>query len=150
MHLPIQQCFARDIDDSSDDLDFIFHHYYKARRWSILPAEKGWKPLTDVFETDDEIVIVMDIAGITTQDIKLNLIKNLLIIRGIRREQVGDRKRHFHKMEIDFGPFERRIEMPAPVDPDRTSARYLHGFLEIHLPKLTERRESATVEITIG
>ena len=149
MHLPIPRCFTRDIGDSSDDLDFIFNHYYKARRWSILPAEKGWKPLTDVFETDDEIVIVMDIAGITTQDIKLSLIKNLLIIRGIRREQIGDRKRHFHKMEIDFGPFERRIEMPAPVDPDMTSARYLHGFLEIHLPKRAEGPGPATVEITI-
>lgn len=150
MSLPALRCFTRDIDEGADDLDFIFNHYYKARRWSILPAEKGWKPLTDVYETDDEIVIVMDIAGITTQDIKLSLIRKLLIIRGVRREQVGDRKRHFHKMEIDFGPFERRIELPAPVNPERTKAKYLHGFLEIHLPKRAEGPEPGTVEIKIG
>ncbi len=131
---------VRDTDDVNDDLDFIFNHYYKARRWSLMPAEKGWKPLTDMFETEDEIIIVMDIAGITTNDIKLSMIRNILIIRGVRREQTGRRKRHFHKMEIDFGPFERSIELPSPVNPNRTSVRYLHGFLEIHLPKQEEQR----------
>ena len=150
MRIPAPIYIARDLDDASDDLDFIFNHYYKARRWSVLPAEKGWKPLTDVYETDEEIVIVMDIAGISVQEIKLSLVKNILIIRGIRREQVGRRKRHFHKMEIDFGPFERRIEMPAPVDSERTEANYLHGFLEIHLPKRTEGLSTEPVEIKIG
>ncbi|HHE47085.1 MAG TPA: Hsp20/alpha crystallin family protein [Bacteroidetes bacterium] len=140
---------ARDTDDIDDDLDFVFNHYYKARRWSIMPAEKGWKPLTDVYETDDEVVIVMDIAGITTQDIKLILIKNILTIHGIRRERHGQRKRHFHKMEIDFGPFERIIELPAPVDPERNNARYVQGFLEIHLPK-REEALSGSIEISIS
>ena len=149
MHLPAPRYLGRDIDDVSDDLDFIFNHYYKARRWSILPAEKGWKPLTDVYETDEEIVIVMDIAGISVEDIKLNLIKNILIIRGIRRPQVGRIKRHFHKMEIDFGPFERRIELPAAVDSERTLAQYLHGFLEIHLPKRKGELSTEPVEIKI-
>ena len=131
---------ARDTDDAVDDLDFIFNRYYRARRWQTQPAEVAWRPLTDMFETEDEIIIVMDIAGITLNDIKLSIIGNILSIRGVRREQTGRLKRHFHKMEIDFGPFERSVKLPSPVNPNRTSVRYLHGFLEIHLPKQEEQR----------
>lgn len=135
MHRSTPSYFARDFDDVADELDFIFNQYSKACRWNLMPVEKGWRPLTDMYETEDKIVIVMDIAGISTNDVKLNLLRNVLTIRGIRRWQVGEKKPHFHKMEIDFGPFERRIELPAPVDHNRVTTRYLQGFLEIHLPK---------------
>lgn len=143
---PIQQ--ARDYDDVSNEVDFIFSHYFKARRWSLIPAEKGWRPATDMFELEDEIVVVMDIAGIKSNDISLGLDGNILTIRGIRHEQIGKQKRHFHKMEIDFGPFEHKIELPASVDPDHTRAKYLQGFLEIHLPK-KEKRFEGKIKIEI-
>jgi len=145
---PSQLQQARDFDDASEDLDFVFSHYFKARRWSLIPAEKGWRPATDVFEAENEIVIVMDIAGIMSKDISLRLDNNILTIRGVRHEKTGRSKRHFHKMEIDFGPFERKIEMPAPVDPDNTQANYSQGFLEIHLPK-KEKKFLGKIEIKI-
>lgn len=123
-------------DDSSDELDFLFNTFYKNRRPVLMPVEKGWKPLTDVFETDENIVVMVDIAGISINDVKLTLFNNILTIRGIRREHPRTEKRHYHKMEIDFGPFERRVELPARIDPDRAERRYLQGFLEIVLPKL--------------
>jgi len=139
---------TKEFDDVDDELEFTFNHYFKSRRWVLMPADKGWRPLTDVYETDEEIVIVMDIAGITTKSISVSLHKNILIIRGIRREHIGLHKRHFHKMEIDFGPFERRIELPVSVDPDNATSRYIQGFLEIHLPK-KETQCPDTVEIEI-
>jgi HSP20 family protein len=123
-------------DEFNDELDFIFNTFYKSRRPVLMPIEKGWKPLTDVFETDDEVVIVMDIAGISVNDVKLTLLGNSLTIRGIRREHPVEEKRHYHKMEIDFGPFQRRIEIPARIDPYRAVRRYVQGFLEIRLQKI--------------
>ncbi len=131
VHYPIQ---LKD-DESSDELDFLFNTFYKNRRPVLMPVEKGWKPLTDLFETDENVVVMIDIAGISINDVKLTLQNNVLTIRGIRREHPPSEKRHYHKMEIDFGPFERRIELPARVDPDRAERRYLQGFLEIVLPK---------------
>jgi len=123
-------------DEFSEELDFIFNTFYKSRRPMLMPIEKGWKPLTDVYETDDEVVIVMDIAGISVNDIKLTLQdQRLLIIRGIRRERSNDEKRHYHKMEIDFGPFQRKIDLPSRIDPERATNNYSQGFLEIRLPK---------------
>ncbi len=122
-------------DESTDELDFLFHSFYKNRRPVLMSSEKGWRPLTDVFETDENVVVMIDIAGISINDVRLTLFGNILTIRGIRREHHSIEKRHYHKMEIDFGPFERRIELPARIDADRAERRYLQGFLEIVLPK---------------
>lgn len=126
---------TREFDDIADDLDFVFNNYFKTRRWALMPTEKGWKPQTDMYETEDRIVVVIDIAGISTRDISLHVYKNELTIRGVRREKIGKQKRHFHKMEIDFGPFERHLELPAPVDTDNVTTKYLNGFFQINLPK---------------
>lgn len=135
MVLPKDPLQVKD-DEFSEELDFIFNTFYKSRRPMLMPIEKGWKPLTDVYETDDEVVIVMDIAGISVNDIKLTLQdQRLLIIRGIRRERSNDEKRHYHKMEIDFGPFQRKIDLPSRIDPERATNNYSQGFLEIRLPK---------------
>ena len=47
--------------------------------------------------------------------------------------------RNYHKMEIDFGPFERHIELPGPIEQGGVKASYRDGFLEIRLPKAVER-----------
>jgi HSP20 family protein len=133
---PLPVIHAHDFDDVSDEFNFVYSHYFKSRRWSLLPADKIWRPATDLYESAEEFVIIMDIAGITAADISLKIHDKILTIRGIRREKTGEAKRHFHKMEIDHGLFERRIEIPNPIDPEKTRARYSQGFLEIHLPKI--------------
>lgn len=125
----------KDFNDINDELDFLFNNVFKTNRPVLWPTQKAWKPPTDMFETEKEIVVIMDMAGITTRDISLKLDSNILYLRGIRREIPGVGKRKYYKMEIDFGPFERRIELPSPVDPDSVTARYFQGFLEIILPK---------------
>lgn len=141
---PKQIHSLKDFDDLNDELDFLFNNVFKTHRPVLWPSDRGWKPATDMYETEDEIVIIMDIAGITTRDISLRLDNDVLHLRGIRRELSGGGKRKYHKMEIDFGPFERRIELPTAVNPDLVTARYYQGFLEIHLPKRekTERYEA--------
>lgn len=138
----------RDLDDASEELDFLLDSYFPARRSYLMPAERGWRPRTDMFETDDEIVIMVDLAGITTRDFRLQLEGNQLILRGIRREYCCEGKRKYYKMEIDFGPFERRIDLPATIDSEKVEARYSQGFLEIRLPK-RELNGNANKEITI-
>ena len=125
----------RKFDDINDELDFLFNNYFKHKHSVLMPVDKGWKPMTDVYETEDEFVVVMDIAGIAVDDITANLKDRILILRGIRREHNLDPKRKYHKMEVDFGPFERRIELPCPVDSEGVKTRYTRGFLEIRLPK---------------
>jgi len=125
----------REFDDINDELDFLFNNFFQARHPVMMPVKRGWKPPTDVYETDDEMVVVMDIAGIDARDVKVQIEGRALVIRGIRREPALGVKRTYHKMEIDYGLFERKIELPADVDPAQVTTNYHHGFLEIHLTK---------------
>lgn len=135
-------------DDLNDELDFLFNSYFKNQRAVLMPSEKGWKPNTDLYETEKELVVTMDIAGISARDIKIHLQRNILILRGIRRERIHETKRRYHKMEIDFGPFERRIELPCSVGAEGVTAGYSQGLLEIRLPKLAKGNQQH-IEIKI-
>ncbi len=128
----------KDFDDLSEELDFLLGSYYKSRRPVLMSVEKGWRPPTDMYETAKEIVITVDIAGVTTRDVSLKLDGNSLTIRGVRHGQ-NCGKRQYHSMEIDYGMFERRLELPVSIDPDGIKARFVHGFLEIRLIKMDRK-----------
>ena len=58
-------------------------------------------------------------------------------------------KRHYHSMEVQVGPFERRFRLPVVVDPASIRANYEHGFLEIRLAKQPPRASGAhSVRVT--
>jgi len=56
-------------------------------------------------------------------------------VRGIRQDSSGPGKKHFHKMEINVGPFSRRVAIGVEVDPARATATYRAGFLYVTFPK---------------
>jgi HSP20 family protein len=101
-----------------------------------LPSELTWEPATDVVETEGEIVVTVDIAGMNGKDINVVTDGKSLRISGHRRTSPSPGKKQFHKLEIPIGPFERAIELPARVDPSKVTAHYSKGFLQIRIRKL--------------
>ena len=131
----------------SDDLDYMFSHSFYIKRPSLAMQEQAWRPAADVFETEDQVVVIIDIASISEKDLSIALENDTLIVRGIRRELSGFRKRHYHKMEIDFGPFERVIKLPCLVADKEVKAKYKNGFLEIRLQKMISERCEIKIQI---
>lgn len=93
-----------------------------------------WHPPTDLYETDDKFIIRVEIAGMNKEEFCVSLDNNILTISGVRPDM--PLRRSFHQMEILFGDFKTAAELPSPVDPDRVTAEYRDGFLNIHLPKI--------------
>ena len=121
----------------ADELEVYFNEVAHGRPIGFVGSLK-WKPPTDVYETDDAVVVHMDIAGMHPGDFHVELADGILTISGERLAR-REGKRHYHAMEIQIGPFERRLRIPAPVDPDSVHASYEAGFLEVRLQKLTAR-----------
>ncbi len=94
-----------------------------------------WKPLTDVYETEDSVVVKMEIAGLRDEDLEVAVQGNVLTVSGIRSD-ISER-RAYHQMEIPFGRFEIAIDLPLPVDLENAGAEYKDGFLTVILPKPT-------------
>ena len=101
--------------------------------WRLTVQPNVWRPPTDLFETEENFVVRVEIAGMRDADFSITLDKQVLSIRGIRPE--FPERKAFHQMEIHFGEFVSEVEIPSPVDPDRVEAVYQDGFLRVILPK---------------
>ena len=109
----------------------IFH----AITWHVRAST--WTPPTDVYETDENFIVRVEIAGMRDEDFEIAIENNLLLISG-QRPDLNER-RAYHQMEIRFGKFEIAVEIPAPVQIEGAAAEYKDGFLMIQLPKATTK-----------
>ncbi len=98
-------------------------------------CEPFMEPPVDVYETDSEVVVVVEMAGIGDEEVGLEAEGNTLVISGQRKPLHGRPQRVYSQMEISHGPFRRELFLPAEVDPDGAHAAYKDGILEISLPK---------------
>lgn len=92
-------------------------------------------PPTDVYQTPEAVVIVMEITGMRGQDVEMSITEGRLTIRGEKHDPLIHGERVYAQMEIGRGPFERTVPLPASVDADQAVVRYEDGLLEITLPK---------------
>ncbi len=103
-----------------------------AVNWQVLPTV--WSPPTDVYETDNEYVVRVEVAGMREADFEVTLEDGHLFINGIRPDVLE--RRAYHQMEIRFGKFFTAISIPGPVDLEKSEAEYKNGFLTVVLPKI--------------
>jgi HSP20 family protein len=105
----------------------------EGKRWRILNRPHIWRPPTDVYETEDGIVIRVEIAGVRESDFNLYVDNHRVLINGIRSD-IPER-RAYQQMEIYYGDFNIEVELPVPVLVDQVQAVYRQGFLRVFLPK---------------
>ena len=95
---------------------------------------RGFRPEADAFyeESTRDIVVRFDLPGMALDDIELLVDRRQLVVRGERRFPGGE-GRVYQQVEMDYGPFERRVRLMVDVDPDVTVATYEAGILEVRL-----------------
>ena len=104
-------------------------------------AGRFWQPPIDIHETDEAVLVKVELAGVKADDLQVSLSPDdrLLNVSGSRGESVRDRegRTRCHQMEVYFGPFERAVALPSGIrlDRDAIKATYKEGFLLVTLPK---------------
>ena len=106
-----------------------------------------WQPSADVFETEHEVVVRFEVAGVRGDDLRVNVEGTVLRLRGVRRTPPSSAIDRLHQMEISFGPFEREIAIQAVFDSEGVRARLEDGFLEVRIPKRSRERRSLEIEV---
>lgn len=104
-------------------------------QFGLRSSSAGFDPSLDLIETEENVVVVVDVPGIEPANVDVSLVGNMLTLRGERMPVIvaeGD-KRHLH--ELHSGKFVRSIPLPVAVDPERVSAAARNGVLTIHLAK---------------
>jgi HSP20 family protein len=101
-------------------------------RWRFSTRSHGWRPPTDLFESDNLLVVRVEVAGMREGDFSVALEDRFLLVRGFRPDIAEHRA--YHQMEIPFGEFVTAVELPYPVVAEAIEAVYRDGFLRIVLP----------------
>ncbi len=130
-----------------EEMNKILKHVFAE---SVSFAGRGvWMPPCDVYETEQNIVILMEIAGIEKKELKISLEANYLTIKGFRNDpSKQDGRRNYYYMELNFGPFERLVFIPCAIDAEHVKVTYEQGLLKITLPKKTVgEKEEKIIEI---
>jgi HSP20 family protein len=124
--------------------------YFGSSKPPLVHFARMWEPAIDVYETETEVVVLVELAGIKQDEIEVVVDGNTLVIRGERKEDALRSKKTYYQMEIQRGPFERGILLPSTVNPDRAKASYEDGLLQIVLPKLQQEQALRVKIKTLG
>ncbi|MBN1614409.1 MAG: Hsp20/alpha crystallin family protein [Deltaproteobacteria bacterium] len=98
--------------------------------------EHRWRPQMDIYEAADEVMILVELAGVSGEDLQVEVGRRTVKISGRRRERPLDKAVRYRLAEISYGYFERVLTLPVPVDTESASATFSEGFLMIRLSKL--------------
>jgi HSP20 family protein len=117
------------------ELDSLFESAFGGR------AREGramWWPLVEAYEEDGRYVVRCDLPGVDPKDVEVSLTGSTLTIRGERKATHEEKGTY---REVQVGRFERMLSVPEGIDPEKISARYADGVLEVTLPAPVARRK---------
>jgi HSP20 family molecular chaperone IbpA len=101
-----------------------------------LSKAPTWTPSAEVYETPDEYVINLELAGMAKDEVTVQQINNILIVRGTRRFRRASEEAQYHNSERIYGTFERLFPLPNYVQADNPQTSFSSGILGITLPKV--------------
>jgi HSP20 family protein len=135
----------REIDRMKSEMEELFADLCQVPR--LVARRAGFRPALDVYRTDDPpaITVVVELAGIDPDDVDAAVVDGVLVVRGRRVRPAANR--YYQHIEIDYGVFERRVQLNDAVDSEAARATYENGLLSIHLPLASKASQQVRVSI---
>jgi len=103
--------------------------------------------VVDVYETNSDFVVLAAIAGIQIKDVDISLEKEMLIIRGDRKNPYIDPDKKYFYQECYWGPFSRKIVLPENINIAEAAAEMDKGVLTIKIPKNKQGNSKEKIEV---
>lgn len=130
-------------------IDRMFQDFYKGPRFSF-----GWPeelrrdgelalsvPAVEIYDEKDDVVIKAELPGMKKEDLEINLAGEVLTIKGEKKREEEIKEKDYYFSERSFGSFERSIDIPQKVLPDKVRASFKDGILEVRLQKSEESKK---------
>ena len=124
----------------SDIMDEFFNDAVNARRDSFVPS-------IDVSETENQFMITAELPGMKKEDINISLENGRLSISGERSFENEEKGKTYHRVETQYGSFNRSFQLPDNVSEESITATYEDGLLNITIDK-SEDKVKKQIEIS--
>jgi len=131
--------------DLFENIDRMFDNLYRGWLRPFSEFLPEWSPMTgrmehgmphvDLIDKEKEFLVRAEVPGVDKKDLKLDLRGDLLTIAGERCVEEKTEEGEVYRAEIARGAFVRTIRLPDAVEPEKVTAEFKNGMLEVHLPK---------------
>jgi len=134
------------------EMDRFFRDFWKGPRFSF-----GWPeelrmpgagelvtletPAVEIYDEKDDIVVKAELPGLKKEDLEINMSGDILTIKGEKKKEEEVKEKDYYYSERSYGSFERSLEIPQKVVPDKIRANFKDGVLEIRLQKSEEAKK---------
>jgi HSP20 family protein len=134
----------RDLMSIQNEMNRLFGRTYGG---DLGESTRGaWTPSLDVYETQEKFVIIMELPGVSPDNVDISVEDSTLMVRGERKFYSEQNEESFHRIERRFGEFNRSLTLPSTADAENIRASFDAGVLTIEVPK---REEAKPKKITI-
>jgi HSP20 family protein len=139
----------RDIDDLRGEIQELFAELWHVPRFSGVRLV--FRPQCDCYRTDDPptLHLVVELPGVDPASVEVVAADHFIEISGTRARPSAPGA-HYLAMEIEYGAFQRRLDLGDQIDADGAVASYERGMLRVTLPVASNppRSERIPIEVT--
>jgi HSP20 family protein len=125
-----------------------FSESWQQQTTSVSMAQTSWRPATDIVETANEVIVLVELAGVDHDQLDVLLFEDALIVEGERRLPPTHGNGVYHAAEIRQGQLRLELPLPCPIDPEQVDARYERGLLEMRLGKRAARGRNVSIPVS--
>jgi HSP20 family protein len=130
--------WAEDFERLGERVDDFFERVFELASTPRYGLHQTWRPSVDVYRLVDGIAVVVELPGVDEADLRVVAEPGRLRIAGTRPAVAAAPGAEPLQLEIDYGPFERIVALPAGADTDHITAECRAGLLTVHVPVRTE------------
>ena len=128
--------FDRNLGDFRSKVQNLMDEMLNVNRPVLSPLDTNWTPEADMYETENEMVLVMNLGGVRKEQVEVSFYDNHLSVEGKRVHSIppGTLVR-YHQLEMGYGDFERVFRIPTAIDENEIEASYADGLLTVRMKK---------------
>ncbi len=104
------------------------------------------KPLADVMETENSIIVITDLPGVKKEDIDIDISEDSIDISAKFEDEIDEEGANYIRKERSYGETKRSIKLPAQIDVKKATAKFNDSILTVNLPKLMEEKHKVDIK----
>ena len=121
-----------------NEMDRLFERLWDGDYAPVTLGE--WMPPLDLSESNEAMIVALDVPGFEPKDIHVTLREGLVTIRGEKKLELERKEDKFYRSERMQGSFTRIVRLPVSVDGNKVLATFKNGVLTITMPKVAEAK----------
>jgi len=139
---------ARELTSLQGEMNRLFNTFFDAGTGSGNGTSR-WVPAMDLVEEGDHFVLRADLPGMSEEDVRIEVERDMLTLSGERRHEHKEEREGYYRLERSSGAFRRTLQLPEGVEAEGIAASFDKGVLEVRIPKPAERKPRR-IEIAVG